>query len=339
MDTGSRRSAYVFGNKQNLRLNLPASDSRTPIGAAFPFPCKIPFSCILFHPCRKEKRSYMRSFIKWFLIIIGIGVLVYPSLSQFLISRNASRAIAHYDGNIAIRDEETINKELNKINIYNDKVTRGELPGNYYSILNPDKTGMMGYVVIPSLGAEIPVFHGTDKSVLTKGVGHVEGTSLPSGGDCVHCVIAGHSGLSTANLFTGLDKVKLGDVFSVKILNKSYNYLIDDIQVVLPDETDTLVPVQGENYTTLITCVPYGVNSHRLLVRGKFVNENENYIEEVIKENKENLSLIDYYYKIPIQYRHLTIGLAIILLIVLIKVIFNVVKKWVKGRKKKKTLC
>lgn len=274
----------------------------------------------------------MRSFIKWFLIICGIGILVYPSLSQFLISRNASRAIAHYDESIAVQDEKSISEEINKIDRYNEAVLSGSLPSNYLDILNPGKTGMMGYVVIPSLGSETPVFHGTGKEVLTKGAGHVEGSSFPSDKKNVHCVIAGHSGLSTANLFTGLDKLKEGDIFLIKFLNKTYKYKIDDIQVVLPEKTEELVPVKEKNYVTLVTCVPYGINSHRLLVRGEFEGKtDENSLKSESKQKDAELSLrerlINMYYKIPIQYRHLGFGLGGILLVLLIKIIWNIPKK------------
>ena len=142
----------------------------------------------------------------------------------------------------------------------------------YRSLLNTNKEGMMGYISIPKISVQLPIYHGTDEEVLEMGCGHMEGSSLPIGGSSTHAVICAHTGMGTAELFTNLDQLELGDTFKISIFGRELEYEVDDINVVLPDEMDELSIIDGEDYVTLVTCTPYGINSHRLLVRGKRVS-------------------------------------------------------------------
>lgn len=141
----------------------------------------------------------------------------------------------------------------------------------YRSLLNADEEGMMGYISIPAISVQLPIYHGTDEAVLEKGCGHMEGSSLPIGGASTHAVVCAHTGLGTAELFTNLDQLEIGDKFQISIFGLKLEYEVDDIKVVLPDQMDELTIVEDKDFVTLVTCTPYGINSHRLLVRGKRV--------------------------------------------------------------------
>lgn len=143
-----------------------------------------------------------------------------------------------------------------------------EIDERYQSLLNPDGTGMMGYIHIPKINIELPIYHGTSEAVLQAGVGHFWGTSLPVGGESTHTVLTGHRGLPTKTLFTNIDKLEEGDIFYIKVLDETLAYQIDQILTVLPEETDALAIESGKDYATLVTCTPYAINTHRLLVRG-----------------------------------------------------------------------
>lgn len=211
------------------------------------------------------------------IILIGVGILVYPSLSEYLSEKNGSRATASYDDSVSKMQQQEIDAELEAARAYNralfeegsgvasiDNIGDVDLADDYWNLLRIDDTGMMGYISIPRLHTKIPIYHGTSEAVLQVGVGHMQGTSLPVGGESTHAVLSGHRGLPTASLFTDLDRMKIGDPFYIKVLNQTLAYQVDQILTVLPNETQPLQITEGQDYVTLVTCTPYGVNSHRL---------------------------------------------------------------------------
>ena len=210
------------------------------------------------------------------LMVIGAGIMVYPAFSNWWNEMHASRAIAAYSHDVSETDETELEAMFSAALEYNRKFAEkdnqffmsAEETAQYNSLLDPSGTGLMAYVTIPSLNETIPIYHGTDEAVLQTAVGHLEWTSLPVGGESSHAVISGHRGLPRAKLFSDLDRLKIGDMFTVTVLNRMLTYQVDQILVVLPSETDALTVFPGEDFCTLVTCTPYGINTHRLLVRG-----------------------------------------------------------------------
>ena len=209
------------------------------------------------------------------VLLIGLAILLYPTVSDYWNSFHQSRAIANYAEAVAAMDEADYEKLWNAAVAYNEKVAERNaliLPEEdveeYNQLLNISDDGIMGYVDIPSINCSLPIYHGTSESVLQVAVGHLEVTSLPVGGPSTHCALSGHRGLPSAKLFSNLDALAEGDIFMLQILNETLTYEVDQIRIVLPNEVDDLAITPGQDYCTLITCTPYGVNSHRLLVRG-----------------------------------------------------------------------
>ena len=210
------------------------------------------------------------------MLFIGVCGLLYPSVSQYWNSKTQTRAVENYqaildslkeeDYSAFFQEAERYNKALNKLKDH--LADYRDLEG-YDRILNVSGNGIMGYVSIPKLGVELPVYHGISPEVLNIACGHLEGTSLPVGGENTHCVLSAHRGLPHAKLFTELDKMELGDTFTVTVLDQTVTYQVDQIKVVRPNEIDDVRIVEGQDLCTLLTCTPYGINSHRLLVRGR----------------------------------------------------------------------
>ncbi len=219
------------------------------------------------------------------IFIVGICVFLYPSVSNYINSKHQSKAVSSYDEAIANLKEEDyskywqaayeFNEELAQIQAGSFMALEGELYGKYYETLDPTDTGIIGTIEIENIGVNLPIYHGTDESVLQVGIGHLEGTSLPTGTSSTHCVLSGHRGLPSAKLFTDLDQMIVGDTFLLHIMDQTFAYQVDNISIVLPEDTGGLGIVDGEEYVTLVTCTPYGVNTHRLLIRGKRVDYNE----------------------------------------------------------------
>ena len=217
------------------------------------------------------------------VLIAGLSLLLYPTFSDWWNSMHQSRAVASYVEQVAKIDEEQYvhlwqeawdyNKSLT--DRPNDYVLTEEQKAQYNQILDIGGLGIMGYIEVPAIGVTLPVYHGTDEAVLQIAVGHLEWTSLPVGGESSHCVISGHRGLPSARLFTDLDKLVEGDLFIFRVLDEILTYEVDQILIVEPHEVDALEIQKGEDLCTLITCTPYGVNSHRLLVRGHRVENQE----------------------------------------------------------------
>ena len=209
------------------------------------------------------------------MLFVGVCGLLYPSVSQYWNSKTQPRAVENYqeilnslkqeDYEVYFQEADRYNVELSELK--NPLLNYRQLEG-YNEILNINGNGIMGYVSIPKLGVEIPIYHGISAEVLNVACGHLEGTSLPVGGENTHCVLSAHRGLPHAKLFTDLDKLEVGDTFTLTVLNRTLTYQVDQIKVVRPDEIDDVQLVAGKDLCTLLTCTPYGINSHRLLVRG-----------------------------------------------------------------------
>ena len=223
----------------------------------------------------KKKSSFVTA-ILIAAFFIGALLLLYPTISDFWNSFHQSRAIASYAEQVADLDENAYDRLWEDARTYNktlgDRMNRfvmaEEQKKAYAALLNIADNGVMGYIEIPKVRCNLPVYHGTDEAVLQVAIGHVPGSSLPVGGESTHCVLSGHRGLPSAKLFTNLDELETGDVFMLRVLDETLTYEVDQIRTVLPNELGDLAIVEGEDYCTLVTCTPYGINSHRLLVRG-----------------------------------------------------------------------
>ena len=209
------------------------------------------------------------------MLFIGVCGLLYPAVSQYWNTKTQTRVVENYQAILDSLEEEDYTAYFQEAEAYNSALAALESPlldyqqlEGYDQILNVTGNGIMGYVVIQKLGVELPVYHGISAEVLNIACGHLEGTSLPVGGENTHSVLSAHRGLPHARLFTDLDKMELGDTFQITILDRTFTYQVDQIKVVLPNEINDVQIIAGEDHCTLLTCTPYGINSHRLLVRG-----------------------------------------------------------------------
>lgn len=217
------------------------------------------------------------------LLLVGLSVMLYPAASNWWNSKTQSRAIATYRKEVTELDDSDYEEILAKAHEYNEQLAQVDFPfvnydevSDYYEILDITGTGVMGFISIPQIRVELPIYHGTSESVLNIAVGHLQGSTLPVGGANTHAVISAHRGLPSARLFSDLDSLVEGDRFTVTVLKDVYTYEVDKISIVLPNEMDDLHIVPGADYVTLTTCTPYGVNTHRLLVRAHRVETLEN---------------------------------------------------------------
>ena len=229
------------------------------------------------------KKGTFSTIILILIFLVGLSLLLYPTVSDYWNSLHQSRAIASYAEQVAHLDNEVYESLWEGAKAYNAELFRSghgislteEERPNYEAQLNVSGNGIMGYIEIPKINCTLPIYHGTDEAVLQIAVGHVEGTSLPTGGESTHCAISGHRGLPSAKLFTDLDELVEGDTFLLRVLDETLTYEVDQIRKVLPYEVEELTITEGKDYCTLVTCTPYGVNSHRLLVRGRRVENAE----------------------------------------------------------------
>ncbi|MBQ9327919.1 MAG: class C sortase [Solobacterium sp.] len=220
------------------------------------------------------------------VMLIGIGLILYPSVSDYWNSYHQTRAIVSYNETVSSIDTAAFEEMWEKASAYNETLLREdnryyldeEEEETYDSLLNITGTGIMSYVEIKKLNISLPIYHGTDESVLQIAIGHIPGTSLPVGGESTHCVISGHRGLPSARLFTEIDQLEKGDTFLVQTLGETLTYEVDQIRIVLPHELDDIEIEEGKDYCTLVTCTPYGINSHRLLVRGHRIENAKEHI-------------------------------------------------------------
>ena len=207
--------------------------------------------------------------------LVGICILLYPAISDYWNSKTQSRAIVDYESVLKDMDKEDYAAIFNTANAYNQAlaelgnplINHTQIPG-YTEALRISESNMMGYLKIERIGVELPIYHGTSDEVLNKGVGHLEGSSLPVGGENTHCVMSAHRGLPSAKLFTDLDRMEKGDTFQIVVLDQVLTYQVDQIKVIEPNDISDLQIIPGGDYCTLFTCTPYGINTHRLLVRG-----------------------------------------------------------------------
>ena len=247
----------------------------------------------------KEKLSFLIFVI---MIILGIAIILYPVISNHLSKINYQEIINNYDFTVA-KQKNSYNEQLvNEARKYNSSLTSlnitdvfqnqiGQSSNEYFSVLNVGKNGMMGYISIPKIDVKIPIYHGTSSDILQKGVGHLEGSSIPIGGENTHTVLSAHRGLPSSRLFTDLDQLKVGDTFYIHILDEVLAYRVNQVLVVEPSDIDFLQIVKGKDYVTLVTCTPYAINTHRLLVRGERI-EYSTQEEENIAINKK-MSIAD----------------------------------------------
>ena len=269
----------------------------------------------------KEKRSNI------FLILaflVGLAIFVYPTLSDYIARKNVIQGVNIYERNITQLSDEVIEKMWEEARAYNDSLNGNPvpdpfipgsgrvLPENYVRVLDAGD-GIMGYIDIPDIRVYLPIHHGTSEEVLEKGAGHIEQTALPIGGVGNLTIITAHTGLARAEMFNRLIELEESDIFMVHVLDETFTYEVVDIRVILPEEIESLFPVEGEDYMTLVTCTPYGVNSHRLLVRGSR-------IPNIAEEAKIRQSEI-----FPWE---------LILMIVIATLLFVVILIWKKQREK-----
>lgn len=238
------------------------------------------------------KKKHISTIIIALIFLAGLGFLLYPTVSNLWNRAHQSRAIATYTKQVEKLDDSQNKEMLKTARKYNKSLLKKSNhwklskkdKKKYESLLDVSGTGIMGYIEVPKIDCSLPIYHGTDEGALQIAIGHLEGSSLPVGGKSTHCVLSGHRGLPSARLFTDLDQMEEGDVFVLNVLGRKLAYEVDQIKVVLPDEMSDLEIVQGKDLCTLVTCTPYGINTHRLLVRG----HRTKYIEEtVVRVQKE----------------------------------------------------
>ncbi len=280
----------------------------------------------------QKKKFYIGDIFRIIVLLIALSVLLYPTVSNYLYEKNGARVISSYDENAVRLSESEKQAMLEVARQYNRELLgnielldpfsplKKEVDARYQSLLNTNEAGMMGYIRIPKIDVELPIYHGTEERILQSGVGHFEGTSLPVGGESSHTVLTGHRGLPSKLLFTDLDQMKEGDIFYLKILGETFAYKIDQILTVLPENTKALTIEPGKDYATLVTCTPYAVNTHRLLVRGSRIP----YEEAVRQVPDEKITPT-----LPFQVKVLLAAIGVLVLI------FIVYQLWKKTRKRK----
>lgn len=227
-------------------------------------------------------RKNLSTIILILIFLVGLSVMLYPSVSDAVNRKHQSRAVAGYAEEVEQLSDADYQTYFDAADAYNRQLNttpnafyKPDLVSGYAQTLDISGTGIMGYITIPKISVELPIYHGTDEGVLQVAAGHLEGSSLPVGGAGTHAVISAHRGLPSAKLFTNLDELEVGDRFTITVLNRVLTYEVDQISIVLPTEIDLLLPTEGMDYVTLMTCTPYGINTHRLLVRGKRVETTE----------------------------------------------------------------
>ena len=288
---------------------------------------------------KKEKRitDKITLIVSILFILIGTIIFLYPTVSNYLAEKNQVEIIREYEEMIVQIDENQINEEMQKAKTYNENLS-GEpvhdpfvagsgyaLPENYKEVLNLSEDGVMAYIEIPKISVYLPIYHGTSNEVLEKGVGHIQSTSIPIGGISTHSVLTGHTGLPSAELFTRLDELDIGDIFYIHVLNEVLTYKIYETKVILPDDIDELQITSGKDLITLVTCTPYGVNTHRLLVKAERTEYEEYVTDEkeinTDNSNSENKEEKNYYIE------GIKIGILIFIVIIIIMIIIFIIKK------------
>ncbi len=270
-------------------------------------------------------KKHLVEMVLYVILLAGLCLLLYPTFSNWWNSFHQTRAIASYMDTVENATAEEQAAMIEAARAYNARLAAGETgflldeaqEAEYRSLLDPSGTGVMGYIRIPAINVNLPIYHTVEDVVLQVGVGHIPGSSLPVGGASTHSLLSGHRGLPSARLFTDLDQLREGDVFIVTVLGETLTYQIDQIRIVLPEEVDELSITRGKDYSTLITCTPYGINTHRMLVRGHRI---ENLTES-------DLNIVSEAKRIPSRYVIAVIGIPMLSLTVLAMLLFDRRKK------------
>lgn len=279
---------------------------------------------------KKFLKKHLIEMILSVILLVGLCLLLYPTVSNWWNSLHQTQAIAGYTEGIENTSQEELQAMLDAAHTYNESLRKrdnsfilnDEEMAEYESLLNIGGSGVMGVIEIPAINVNLPIYHGTEEEVLQVGVGHIAGSSLPVGGTGTHCLLSGHRGLPSARLFTDLDRMIEGDIFTVTVLDNTITYEVDQIRIVLPAEVDELAIVDGKDYCTLITCTPYGVNTHRILIRGHRVDNIEG--EAPIKREAV---------KISSTVVILAVGLPLLFIVWIGTVIFYTMKRPKKSEK------
>lgn len=230
---------------------------------------------------KKKKKNLWMLLASLLIFAVGAGIFLYPAVSNYLAERNQRKVIRSYRAAVENQDQGTLDAAWAEAEEYNENLAGDPvhdpfvlgsgyvLPDNYQEVLNVNGDGVMGYIEIPKIGVYLPIYHGTSEETLQKGAGHLEATALPVGGLNRHPVISAHRGLPSAELFTRLDEMKIGDIFYIHVLDRTLAYQVDQIETIVPEDLAFLRAEEGKDLVTLLTCTPYAVNTHRLLVRGE----------------------------------------------------------------------
>lgn len=273
---------------------------------------------------RKEIKEKLTIFLFILMIVVGLGIILYPLISNQLSKMNYQKVIDNYQNTVHQKKNSQNEQFINEARAYNHALTstnivdvfqnpKSESSNEYLSILNINNNGMMGYISIPKIDVRIPIYHGTSSDILQKGVGHLEGSSFPVGGENTHAILSAHRGLPSSRLFTDLDQLEEGDVFYIYILDQVFAYQVNQVLVTEPSETDALRIVDGKDYVTLVTCTPYAINTHRLLVRGERIEYNSDTEAQVAVD--KSLSTADIILYVSLFVAIVFIILAIVALI------------------------
>lgn len=268
------------------------------------------------------------------VILIGIGLISYPSVSDWWNSFHQTRAVASYAAAVSQMKTEDYDRLFAEADDYNRKLAgtgmkwsmTDEEIREYNSVLDISDNGIMGYIDIPRIRQTLPIYHGTDDAVLQFAIGHLAGTSLPVGGDSTHCVVSGHRGLPSARLFTDLDRLIVGDIWTMTVLNRTVTYEVDQIRIVEPEDLSELQIVQGSDYCTLLTCTPYGINTHRLLVRGHRIpnlDGDANVTADAMQVDQTLVAMV----------------VAVIILLILVIILLIVSSKWYRDRRDRREMA
>lgn len=277
-----------------------------------------------------------RRIIPVLFILIGLGLLSYPWISEMLFENRTDSTVSTYEEQVSDMEHDERNEALELAKAYNEQATQAkveltdpftiatsggeEAALNYYDVLSFDELGLMGTIEIPKISVFLPIYHGTSDEVLERGVGHLEGSSLPIGGKSCHAVLSGHTGLNSARLFTDLTALEEGDIFFIRVLDETLAYKVFEIDIVEPQDISKLLIEDGRDLVSLVTCTPYGVNSHRLIVIGERTEYAEEVYEQTVSE-AENTAASSLWMQ---SYRNaVLIGLAIVVALLVVVLIFQ----------------
>ena len=256
---------------------------------------------------KKKLKKRLPTIILLIILVIGLSLLLYPSVSNYINSIHQTQSVANYNEALSMINDNEFDGLKEDVKKYNqalrlnrqDFINGDPIGKNYKSLLNVNG-GMIGYISIDKIGVQLPIYHGTSEAVLSNGVGHLEGSSLPLGGTGTHCVLTGHRGVPVSELFSNLDDLDKGDIFTITVLDEMLVYEVDKISIVAPDDDSQLYISDNHDYVTLLTCTPYAVNTHRLLVRGKRVADISSSVRVIAEAVMVDSNLVALFIALPI---------------------------------------